>query len=197
MWLGPTWCHLWEQCLLQSPKNQENFTTAQLRNTDCSVAHFKKDLFSYYLHLTYKSVYHVDTPQTFKSVCIKCHTSRPLNSLLDRMHSWFFIDDFPNSVFAFAFLFGQCKTQTADYCFHHANENVTTIVPLFSNPKNNSPQSAFYTAPFLFLSSLKYVLSFLLVVLLIFFFFSGPRSEACSVNDPGLLAMFINKLFLE
>ena len=36
---------------------------------------------------------------------------------------------------------GQCKTQTADYCFHHANENVTTIVPLFSNPKNNSPQS--------------------------------------------------------
>ena len=35
----------------------------------------------------------------------------------------------------------QCKTQTADYCFHHANENVTTIVPLFSNPKNNSPQS--------------------------------------------------------
>ena len=36
---------------------------------------------------------------------------------------------------------GQCKTQTADYCFHHANENATTIVPLFSNPKNNSPQS--------------------------------------------------------
>ena len=36
---------------------------------------------------------------------------------------------------------GQCKTQTADYCFHHANENVTTIVSLFSNRKNNSPQS--------------------------------------------------------
>ena len=36
---------------------------------------------------------------------------------------------------------GQCKTQTADYCFPHANEYVTTIVPLFSNPKNNSPQS--------------------------------------------------------
>ena len=32
-------------------------------------------------------------------------------------------------------------TQTADYCFHHANEQVTTIVPMFSNPKNNSPQS--------------------------------------------------------
>ena len=26
------------------------------------------------------------------------------------------------------------------------NENVTIIVSLFSNPKNNSPQSAFYTA---------------------------------------------------
>ena len=42
---------------------------------------------------------------------------------------------------------GQSKTQMADYCFHHANENVTTIVPLFSNPKNNNPQSSFYTAP--------------------------------------------------
>ena len=31
----------------------------------------------------------------------------------------------------------------------NANENVTTIVALFSNPKNNSPQSAFYTAPLL------------------------------------------------
>ena len=36
---------------------------------------------------------------------------------------------------------GQCKTQTVDYCFHYANENVTTIVPLFSNPINSSPQS--------------------------------------------------------
>ena len=46
---------------------------------------------------------------------------------------------------------GQCKTQTADYFFHHANVNMRTIVPLFSSPKNNSPQSVrslhFYTAP--------------------------------------------------
>ena len=35
----------------------------------------------------------------------------------------------------------QCKTQTADYYFHHTNEYVTKIIPLFSNPKNNSPQS--------------------------------------------------------
>ena len=45
---------------------------------------------------------------------------------------------------------GQCKTQTADYFFHHANVNMRTIVPLFSSPKNNSPQPVrslhFYTA---------------------------------------------------
>ena len=29
------------------------------------------------------------------------------------------------------------------FCFHHANYNVTTIVPLCSNPKNNSPQSVY------------------------------------------------------
>ena len=61
-----------------------NTLPAHLRNTDCSVAHFKKDFFNYYLYLT-KSVYDIDTPQTFKSVCIKCHTSRPLNSLRDRV----------------------------------------------------------------------------------------------------------------
>ena len=37
--------------------------------------------------------------------------------------------------------FRQCETQTVDYCFHHTKEKVTTIVRLFSNPKNNSPQS--------------------------------------------------------
>ena len=83
-----------------------NTLPAHLRNTDCSVAHFKKDFFNYYLYLT-KSVYDIDTPQTFKSVCIKCHTSRPLNSLLDPfMCCWFFIDVLPNSVFfALAFFF--------------------------------------------------------------------------------------------
>ena len=81
-----------------------NTLPAHLRNTDCSVAHFKKDLFNYYLYLT-KCVYDVGTPQTFKGVFIKCHTSRPLDSMLDRMCCWFFIDVLPNSVFAFPFLF--------------------------------------------------------------------------------------------
>ena len=44
-----------------------NTLTAHIQNTDFSVVHFTKDLFNYYLYLT-KSVYDVDTPQTFKSV---------------------------------------------------------------------------------------------------------------------------------
>ena len=45
-------------------------------------------------------------------------------------------------------LYRQYKMQTVDCCkpqFYHANDNVTTIVPLFSNPENNSLQSAVCT----------------------------------------------------
>ena len=38
-----------------------NTLPAHLRNTDWSVAHFKKDLYNYYLYLN-KSVYDFDTP---------------------------------------------------------------------------------------------------------------------------------------
>lgn len=31
----------------------------------------------------------------------------------------------------------------ADHCFHHANENETIIVPVFSNPENNRLQSVY------------------------------------------------------
>ena len=43
----------------------------------------------------------------FRSVCIKCHTSQPLNSLLNNIVCVvdFLIDVLPNSVFALAFLF--------------------------------------------------------------------------------------------
>ena len=86
----------------------QNTLPAHLRNTDYSVAHYKKDLFNYYLASTSLSLFmmwsDVDTPQTFKSMCVKCHTSRPLNSLLDRICCWFFIDVLPNSVFAFPVL---------------------------------------------------------------------------------------------
>ena len=81
-----------------------NSLPAHLRNTYYSVAHFNKDLFNYYLYLT-KSVYDVNTPQTFKSVCIKCHTSWPLNSLLDHMCCWFFYQCPPQFCFCISIFF--------------------------------------------------------------------------------------------
>ena len=74
----------------KAPRICWNTLPAHLWNTDCSVAHFKEDLFIYYLYLT-KSVYDVDD------------TSRLLNSLLDRMCCSFFIDVLPNSGLHFRF----------------------------------------------------------------------------------------------
>ena len=44
------------------------------------------------------------------------------------------------------FTFGRHRRPISLSMLKVPNENVTTIVSLFSNPKNNSPQSAFYTA---------------------------------------------------
>ena len=56
-------------------------------------------------------------------------------NLLDKM-------DLNGAFLCFSLNIGQCKTQTADYCLHHTNEYVYWyIVPLFSNPQNNGPQS--------------------------------------------------------
>ena len=83
-----------------------NTLPAHLRNTDWSVAHFARRIFLFTTCISLSLfMTDVDTPQTFKSVCIKCHTSRPLNSLLDRMCCWFFIDVLPSSVYAFPYLF--------------------------------------------------------------------------------------------
>ena len=35
----------------------------------------------------------------------------------------------------------RCKTETANYCFDHANENMISLVSLFFNPENNTLQS--------------------------------------------------------
>ena len=76
----------------KAPRICWNTLPAHLWNTDCSVAHFKEDLFIYYLYLT-KSVYDVDD------------TSRLLNSLLDRMCCSFFYRCPPQFWFAFPLLF--------------------------------------------------------------------------------------------
>lgn len=44
-----------------------NTLPAHLWNVDCSVVHFKNEIFDYYLYFT-KSVYDVYTPKTYKSV---------------------------------------------------------------------------------------------------------------------------------
>ena len=51
-----------------------------LRNRNLSIDQFKKNLFSYYANLT-KLYFDINLPQTFKTVCVKCHTCRPIASL--------------------------------------------------------------------------------------------------------------------
>ena len=67
------------------------------------------------------------------------------------------------------------------------------VVDFLSMSSARSP-ILFLRFRFFFFFVVSEVLSFMLVVLLVFFFFSGPRSGACSVNGPGLLAKFINKI---
>ena len=68
----------------------------------------------YSLYLT-KSVYDVNPPpQTYKSVCINCHTTRPLTSLLHRMCCWFFHWCLP--LFCLLFLFLLFPQVHCHYC---------------------------------------------------------------------------------
>ena len=55
-----------------------------LRDNTQSINVFQTNLRKYYLDLTL-TVYDPVVPQTFKSVCIKCHTSRPLTALLVKL----------------------------------------------------------------------------------------------------------------
>ena len=51
-----------------------------LRDTTRSIASFKSLLFRYYFNLL-ELVYNPDNPRTFKSVCVKCHSTRPIQNL--------------------------------------------------------------------------------------------------------------------
>ena len=55
------------------------YFTSPPPNTDCSEAHFKKDLFNYYLYLI-KSVYEVDTPRPAR-VCVLSATLAAIEQL--------------------------------------------------------------------------------------------------------------------
>ena len=57
-----------------------NILPSHLRNCSIPISHFKKELYSYYMNLT-SLYFDIDRPQTFKSVCVKCHACRPIPSL--------------------------------------------------------------------------------------------------------------------
>ena len=61
-----------------------NSLPPHIRGTDVTIRQFRKYLLDYYHEMT-ELVYDIDIPQTFKTVCVKCHTCRSLSSLVDKM----------------------------------------------------------------------------------------------------------------
>ena len=60
-----------------------NILPSNIRDTSRSLAYFKNSLFNYYLNLL-EQIYNPHNPRTFRSVCVKCHSTRSLDSLLVR-----------------------------------------------------------------------------------------------------------------
>ena len=56
-----------------------NILPSKIRDTSRSLAYFKSSLLNYYL----EQIYNPDNPRTFKSVCVKCHSIRSLDSLFN------------------------------------------------------------------------------------------------------------------
>ena len=61
-----------------------NSLPPNIRGSDVTIGQFKSYLLKYYHKMT-KLVYDFEVPQTFKTVCVKCHSCRPLSSLADKM----------------------------------------------------------------------------------------------------------------
>ena len=57
-----------------------NILSDILRDTTRSTASFKSLLFRYYFNLL-EHIYNPDNPRTFKSVCVKCHSTRSIQNL--------------------------------------------------------------------------------------------------------------------
>ena len=56
-----------------------NSLSDELRNPDISFMTFKSALFKYHLSATL-TMFDVEVPQTWKTICLKCHSVRQLNS---------------------------------------------------------------------------------------------------------------------
>ena len=63
--------------------NVWNTLPCLIRETNKTVVSFKFCLMQHYKDLT-KEIYNPEDPRTFKSVCVKCHTTRPLTNLSNR-----------------------------------------------------------------------------------------------------------------
>ena len=61
-----------------------NSLPPNIRGSDVTIGQFKSYLLKYYHKMT-ELVYDFEVPQTFTTVCVKCHSCRPLSSLLDKM----------------------------------------------------------------------------------------------------------------
>ena len=61
-----------------------NSLPPNIRGSDVTIGQFKSYLLKYYHKMT-ELVYDFEVPQTFKTVCVKCHSCRPLSSLADKM----------------------------------------------------------------------------------------------------------------
>jgi hypothetical protein len=61
-----------------------NCLPSYMRDADVTIGQFKSYLLKYYHEMT-ELIYDINVPQSFKTVCVKCHSCRPLSSLVDKM----------------------------------------------------------------------------------------------------------------
>jgi hypothetical protein len=68
------------------PSRTFNCLPSDLRQSNLSINQFKCNLFKHYQKMS-EEIYDIGVPQYFKTICIKCHSCRPLSivSLLNRV----------------------------------------------------------------------------------------------------------------
>jgi hypothetical protein len=57
-----------------------NCLPSVLRQSNLSINQFKCNLFNHYQKMS-EDIYDIGVPQTFRTICVKCHSCRPLSSL--------------------------------------------------------------------------------------------------------------------
>ena len=62
-------------------RNYLNRAPSYIRDADVTIGQFKSYLLKYYHEMT-ELIYDINVPQSFKTVCVKCHSCRHLSSLV-------------------------------------------------------------------------------------------------------------------